>query len=221
LSAGTLVAVGDGIAQLAIERRAEYDWKRTGRMFAFGLCVSGPTMHFWYGFLGKRITGSTPLIRGLKVRKRNVETGFNIEEDDECFYNYYIERLLCVMKSTPPRSLISIFCCFVWLVCNFIMLNVLFCFQTMLIDQTVYAPFIITCFFTFTSFLEGLSPAQIGDKLKKNFGPSIKGNYLLWPAAQLVNFTFVPTRLAVLYVSGVSVVWNTWLCYTSAKDKHD
>jgi protein Mpv17 len=90
----------------------------------------------------------------------------------------------------------------------------------MLIDQTFFAPFIIASFFTFTTALEGKSPSQIHDKLKENFLPSLKANYFLWPAAQLINFTFVPTHLAVLYVSGVSVVWNTWLCYTSSKGKH-
>lgn len=89
----------------------------------------------------------------------------------------------------------------------------------MLVDQTIYAPFIITSFFTFTGVLEGLSRSELGARLEQNLVPAIKGNYMLWPAAQLVNFTFVPTRLAVLYVSGVSVVWNTWLCYMSSKDK--
>jgi hypothetical protein len=103
----------------------------------------------------------------------------------------------------------------------------------MLADQIVFAPFMISGFFTFTAALEGKSPEQIKAKLKRDWLPALKANYLLWPAAQLVNFTFVPQvtavcfgarvlsdlgqNLAVLYVSGVAIVWNTWLCYMNAK----
>lgn len=66
VTAGALVVVGDAISQVAVERRSSYDWVRSGRMFAFGLCVSGPAMHYWYGFLGKRIAGQG-LSKGIKA----------------------------------------------------------------------------------------------------------------------------------------------------------
>ena len=88
----------------------------------------------------------------------------------------------------------------------------------MLVDQTIFAPFIVTAFFTFTSLAEGKSVDQTVAKVRRDIVPALKANYMLWPAAQLVNFTFVPQRLAVLYVSGVSVVWNTYLCWMNAKD---
>ncbi len=62
----------------------------------------------------------------------------------------------------------------------------------MLVDQLVFAPFMISGFFTFTSALEGKSAEQIKAKLRRDWLPAVKGNYVLWPAAQLINFTFVP-----------------------------
>jgi hypothetical protein len=43
-----------------------------------------------------------------------------------------------------------------------------------------------------TAALEGKSADQIVTKLKRDWPPAIKANYMVWPAAQLVNFTFVP-----------------------------
>ncbi len=107
----------------------------------------------------------------------------------------------------------------------------------MLADQIVFAPFMISGFFGFTAALEGKSTDQIKAKLKRDWLPALKANYVVWPAAQLINFTFVPQvrllfvavfwfgtdasvaqNLAVLYVSGIALVWNTWLCYMSAKE---
>jgi protein Mpv17 len=62
----------------------------------------------------------------------------------------------------------------------------------MLADQAVFAPIMIVGFFSVTSALEGKSADQIVTKLKRDWPPAIKANYLVWPAAQLVNFTFVP-----------------------------
>ncbi len=56
-----------GRVQVAVERRSSYDVARTTRMFLFGLCVSGPSMHYWYRFLGNHIHG-TGWRRGIKVR---------------------------------------------------------------------------------------------------------------------------------------------------------
>jgi protein Mpv17 len=86
------------------------------------------------------------------------------------------------------------------------------------VDQCLYAPAIITSFFVSTSLMEGKSPAQIKQKLDRDLLTAIKSNYLLWPAAQLVNFTLIPTKLAVLYVSNVSVIWNTYICWLNARE---
>ncbi len=59
--------------------------------------------------------------------------------------------------------------------------------------------------------------ADVKKKLQRDYLTALKGNYVLWPAAQLINFAFVPPPLAVLYVSGVALVWNTWLCWLNAQ----
>ena len=48
LTAGVLLAGGDGIAQLFIEKRKNYDFMRTARFATFGTFALGPMMHYWF-----------------------------------------------------------------------------------------------------------------------------------------------------------------------------
>jgi len=43
----------------------------------------------------------------------------------------------------------------------------------------------------------------------------MEANYKLWPAAQILNFTFVPSAHRVLFVNLVSIGWNTFLAWSS------
>lgn len=42
-------------------------------------------------------------------------------------------------------------------------------------------------------------------------------DWAFWPAAQFINFRFVPGSLRVLYVSFAALLWNIFLSYI----KHD
>jgi protein Mpv17 len=55
-----LMGTGDFIAQAVIERRkaVTYEGKRTARFLGVGLCVFGPTMHFWYSNLDRFVKGT-------------------------------------------------------------------------------------------------------------------------------------------------------------------
>ncbi|EAW14998.1 Mpv17/PMP22 family protein [Aspergillus clavatus NRRL 1] len=57
LTTACLFAVGDGLAQQAVEKRgiAKHDVMRTGRMALYGGAVFGPLATKWFQFLQKRI----------------------------------------------------------------------------------------------------------------------------------------------------------------------
>jgi len=49
----------------------------------------------------------------------------------------------------------------------------------------------------------------------------MEANYKLWPAAQLLNFSLVPSAHRVLFVNLVSIGWNTFLAWKSHRTPRD
>lgn len=64
------------------------------------------------------------------------------------------------------------------------------------------------------SLLEGKSPAE---KLRTSYVPVLQKNWMLWPAVQAVNFTYVPLHHRVLVVNVVSLGWNCYLSYANSQ----
>ncbi|PWY88200.1 hypothetical protein BO70DRAFT_331432 [Aspergillus heteromorphus CBS 117.55] len=62
LTTATLFALGDGIAQQAVEKKglANHDVARSGRMALYGGAIFGPAATKWFQFLQNRIQLSSP-----------------------------------------------------------------------------------------------------------------------------------------------------------------
>ncbi|KAI9105764.1 hypothetical protein DFS34DRAFT_27878 [Phlyctochytrium arcticum] len=72
------------------------------------------------------------------------------------------------------------------------------------------APF--TClFFVANSAMEGCNRAEIVHRVKTNVWPTLKANWMIWPAALALNFRFVPLKLRVLVVNILGLGWGTYL----------
>lgn len=63
------------------------------------------------------------------------------------------------------------------------------------------------------SLLEGKSVKESAENVKSKFWYGLKCNWLLWPAANLVNFGLVPVKFQVLYYNFISMFWNMFLSY--------
>lgn len=57
-----------------------------------------------------------------------------------------------------------------------------------------------------------LCAVQAVSEMKEKFRPTLMANYVLWPAANLINFAFVPPSQRILYVNVVYVSICSWLC---------
>lgn len=81
----------------------------------------------------------------------------------------------------------------------------------MLVDQTLFAP----PFTMAMSFLVPLSNGEPIDRIRQRILDSylsiLVRNYMLWPAAQMLNFRFVPLGYQVLYAQFIALVWNCYL----------
>lgn len=85
--------------------------------------------------------------------------------------------------------------------------------KKMLLDQSLFAPCIIAAFYCLSETLSGKTLSQCKETLKERYFETLISNYKLWPAAQVVNFTFVPPQHRVGFVQVVAIFWNVYIAW--------
>jgi hypothetical protein len=65
-------------------------------------------------------------------------------------------------------------------------------------DQLIFAPFGVACFFTAMTVAEGGGKTAVLHKLRDMYVPTLKANYVLWPAVQIVNFRLMPVQFQLV-----------------------
>jgi protein Mpv17 len=80
-------------------------------------------------------------------------------------------------------------------------------------DQLLFAPVILTLFFGSQVLLANKGVDEATAVVRRSLWPSLQMNWMFWPAAQMVNFKFVPPAQRVGFVSLCLVFWNGVLSY--------
>ncbi|KAH3900437.1 related to Protein SYM1 [Saccharomycodes ludwigii] len=88
-------------------------------------------------------------------------------------------------------------------------------------DQLVFAPIAIPFYFFTLSLMELKSWEEIKSKVKDNTWPTLKSNWVVWPAFQLINFYSVPVQHRLLSVNLISIFWNSYLSYRNSLKSAD
>lgn len=65
-------------------------------------------------------------------------------------------------------------------------------------DQLIFSPFGIACFFTAMTIAEGGGRRAVYHKLRDMYVPTLKANYLVWPAVQIINFRLMPVQFQLV-----------------------
>jgi len=73
------------------------------------------------------------------------------------------------------------------------------------LDQGIMAPAGLALFYLTLSVLEGHGPSAALGTLQTKYAPTLAANYVLWPAANAINFAFVPNDQRILYINIVGV----------------
>ena len=84
-------------------------------------------------------------------------------------------------------------------------------------DQILFAPVTIAGFFWVYGIIDRKSSEEIYKHFENNFMDALKMNYIIWPAANFINFRFVPQSYRVLFAGAVSLVWNSFLSNITTK----
>jgi len=79
------------------------------------------------------------------------------------------------------------------------------------LDQTLYATFILSTLYGTTAIMEGKGVQGAQRRIEDNIVDTLKANWLIWPAVQLVNMKFVPLNSRILVVNAVNIPWTTYL----------
>jgi len=85
-------------------------------------------------------------------------------------------------------------------------------------DQFVYAPFGVGLFFVAMTVAEGGGRRAVTSKLRDMYVPTLKANYVVWPAVQVVNFRLMPVQFQLPFVSTIGIAWTAYLSLTNASD---
>ncbi|KAK9370055.1 hypothetical protein V1509DRAFT_561672 [Lipomyces kononenkoae] len=88
-----------------------------------------------------------------------------------------------------------------------------------LADQLIWTPICLAGFFAFISFVEGGGMKAVEHKLSTLFIPTLKSNYMVWPAAMIINFRLIPLHFQLPFVSTVGLLWNIWLSIANSSSQ--
>ena len=89
--------------------------------------------------------------------------------------------------------------------------------KKLIVDQTVYGPFIIFFFYSLSSTLAGKNLNDLKLLLQERYLKTIFTAYKVWPFVQAVNFSFVPLQHRANFVQVVSLCWNMYLSWMANK----
>ncbi|KAJ5691265.1 hypothetical protein N7493_000595 [Penicillium malachiteum] len=86
-------------------------------------------------------------------------------------------------------------------------------------DQFIFAPFGLACFFTYMTIAEGGGKRALTQKFRDVYLPTLKANFVLWPAVQILNFRIIPIQFQIPFVSSIGIAWTAYLSLTNSSEE--
>lgn len=84
--------------------------------------------------------------------------------------------------------------------------------ERVLCDQLVYSPCFLFFFFTYSNYImEGGDGDTLRIKIQRVYLSTLGCNLIVWPIAQIINFSLMPKAYQVPFSSSVGIIWNCFL----------
>ncbi|XP_053673878.1 mpv17-like protein [Anopheles nili] len=90
-----------------------------------------------------------------------------------------------------------------------------------LTEQISYTPMAMTAFYFSMSLLEAKTVEESWNEVKVKLLPTYKVAICIWPFIQTFNFTVVPEKNRVPFVSMCSLLWTIFLAYMKQKEQKE
>ncbi|XP_037048572.1 mpv17-like protein [Bradysia coprophila] len=82
-----------------------------------------------------------------------------------------------------------------------------------IVETFSYTPFAMTAFYFGMSILENKTIDEATNEVKTKFWPTYKVAVCVWPLVAMVNFSLIPERNRVPFISICSLLWTCFLAY--------
>ncbi|KAI2626246.1 hypothetical protein GGS21DRAFT_530743 [Xylaria nigripes] len=86
------------------------------------------------------------------------------------------------------------------------------------VDQIAFAPASVALFFSVMTVAEGGGRRAVALKLRDMYLPTLKANYMVWPAVQIINFRLMPVQFQLPFVSTIGIAWTAYLSLSNASE---
>ncbi|KAI5716402.1 hypothetical protein M8J76_005868 [Diaphorina citri] len=87
-----------------------------------------------------------------------------------------------------------------------------------LVEQVTYTPFGMVSFYMGINLLEGRSPADGWAEVREKLWPTYRVGAVVWPVAQMINYTVIAEKNRLGFMSACSLMWSTFLAYMKSLD---
>jgi protein Mpv17 len=81
-------------------------------------------------------------------------------------------------------------------------------------DQLLFAPVMIGVFLSSMAKMEGVS---VKERLDKTWWAALKANWIVWPAVQVINFTYIPLPHRLMFANTIAIGWNCYLSWVNSQ----